>query len=516
MVYVRAAMAPKLLVPFVTVSALLTGCMLNPGNGQQVESSAATVSFSGFLPTASGAVQVRASSNPGGPFVAWAGSSTNANATPHFFGVPDGSGGTMQIYRWAIDVPVPAASWGVETGVDGCDVNATYVRAYTGPYNLYSFDVQSDTYPGAASCLLSAFVDGDGILDALNACRSPDSPIVRLEAPGDEVHVGNVVISSQAQADEFACVTTIDGDLTISPSSPTTIDMPRLEHVTGDVSLSLPVEGPPMGPYQEIRCGSSSPSTVESVITRVHLPALADVTGNLDIDAPSSGVGTTFGEPIEVDLDALTSLGGNLSLSFETPAISPCGLSSLTSMAGNLSLSFSTGDVGGSSLLPGLLSVNGDVAVSGGFTVLGVLGALEHAGSLDVQDIANPNPTSTLDALTTVDGSVYLHDLPSIPLVPGLTDAGVIVLDDIGATTLSLIGSSSVSADGLSLFANPSLSELGSTVSSNIDFAAGASLVIGTGVAANPSLSAAEVCDFVSYQQSVNGWTPAGSGFSCP
>lgn len=516
MVYVADAMAPKLLVPFIALPGLLVGCMLEPGNGEELASVDAAVAFNGFLPNASGSVQVRASASPSGPFVAWPGSSTTASATPYFFSVPDGSGGTMQIYRWTINVAVPEASWGSETGADGCNVKATYVRAYTGPYNLYSFDVQSDTYPGAASCLLSEFIDGEGILTALEACRSPDSPIVRLEAPGDTVHDGDVVITNQAQADALGCATTIDGNLTVAPPSPTTIDLPLIEHVTGDVSLSLPVEGPPMGPFQEIRCGSAVPSTVESVITRVHLPALTEVGGSVDVDAPSSGVGTTFGERIEVDLNALTTLGGDLSLSFETPAVSPCGLSSLATTGGDLSLSFAGGDVGGGSLLASLTSVDGEVAVSGGFTVIGLLGDLEHAGSLDVQSIGNPNPGSTLDALTIVDGTVYLHDLPGVPLLTGLTQAGAIVLDDIGASSLGLVGSSSVQAGGLSLLANASLSDLGTVASSNVDFTASASLEIGSGVDDNPSLSAAEVCDFVAYQQGVNGWTPAGVGFSCP
>ena len=508
-------MAPQRFAPLIALYGLLAGCMLEPGNGQELESTDETVSFHGFLPNASGSVQLRSSSSPAGPFTAWFGSSTTASATPYLWTVPDGSGGAMQIYEWSIDSPVPASSWTTETGADGCNVNATYVRAFTGPYNLYSFDAPSETYPGGFSCLLTAFFNGDGILTALESCRSPDSPVVRLEAPAETVTSGDVVVTSQAEADVYACTTTIDGNLTVAPASPTTIDFPHLQQVTGDVSLSLPVEGPPMGPFQEIRCGGTVPVTVESVITRVHLPQLSDVGGNVNIDAPSSGVGTTFGERIEVDLDALTSLGGNLALSFETPAVSPCGLSSLSTTSGDVSLAFATGDVGASSLLSSLTSVDGDVTVIGGFTVLGVLGALEHAGSLDVQSIANPQP-STLAALTTVDGSVYLHDLPGAPLLPALASAGSLVLDDIGAASLGAVGSSSVQAGGLSLFANPSLSDLGTAVSSNVDFTIGASLEIGTGASANPSLSAAEVCDFVAYQVSTNGWTPLGVGFSCP
>ncbi len=495
---------------------LLAGCMLDPANGEVLTSTQTAVSFSGYVITAAGPVEVRAASTPGGPFAAWPGSSGNASATPYFFSVPDGSGGSIPIYPWSIDVVIPASFWAVETGPDGCDVEATYVRGLAGPYNMYSFDAPSPTYPGGFSCLAQEFIAGQGIVPALQTCRSASSPVVRLEVPDEAVHVGNVVITNQAEADAFACVYTIDGNLTVAPTSPTMIDLPRLQTVTGDVALSLPVEAPPGGPFSETRCGSSSPSTVQSVITRVHLPQLSQVDGNVDIDAPSTGVGTTSGERIELDLDALVNLGGNLDIAFGTPAVSPCGLSSLVMAGGDLSLSFSTGDVGAASLLSSLQEVEGNVAVSGGFTTIGVLGQLEHAGSLMVQDIANPNPSSTLDALLTVDGSVYLHDLPGNPLLTSLTSAGALVLEDVGASSLSGVGSASVEAGTLSLLANPSLSNLGSTTSSNINLTSGASLIIGAGSAANPALTTAEVCEFVAYQENVNGWTAQGAGFSCP
>ncbi|MEM6995319.1 MAG: hypothetical protein AAF721_32720, partial [Myxococcota bacterium] len=145
-------------VPLV-FAGLLGGCMLNPGNGQEVASADASVLFSGFLPTASGSVELRAAATPAGPFVAWTGSSTTASATPYFFSVPDGSGGSIQIYEWALDAVIPSALWGQETGADGCDVNATYVRGLTGPYNLYSFDAPSPTYPGGLGCLVGEILD---------------------------------------------------------------------------------------------------------------------------------------------------------------------------------------------------------------------------------------------------------------------------------------------------------------------------------------------------------------------
>ena len=502
--------------PPLALFGLLAGCMLDPGNGEVLASTQAAAPFSGHLTTPAGSVQLRASQSPTGPFAAWPGSSGTASTTPYFFSVPDGSGGSIPIYPWSIAAVIPASFWTTEAGADGCEVSATYVRGMTGPYNLYSFDAPSPTYPGGTACLAQEFIAGEGILTALQTCRSASSPVVRLEAPDEAVHVGNVVITSQAEADAFACVYTIDGNLTVAPASPVTIDLPRLRTVTGDVALSLPVEAPPGGPFSEARCGSSTPSSVQSVITRVHLPELSQIDGNLDIDAPSTGVGTTSGERIELDLDALVNLAGNLDISFGTPAVSPCGLSNLVNAGGDLSLAFSTGDVGGGSLLTSLEEVDGNVALSGGFTMIGVLGQLEHAGSLSVQDIANPIPSSTLDGLLTVDGSVYLHDLPGNPLVTNLTSAGALVLDDVGFFSLSAVGSASVDVGTLSLLSNPSLATLGSATSSNLNLTVGASLVIGTGSGANPALTTAEVCEFVGYQQTANGWVPQGSGFSCP
>lgn len=492
---------------------LSSACMLTPENGQVLDSSATAVTFSGYVPNAGGLVQLSASSNASGPFSPWSGSSVSASSTPALFSVP-ATNGTIPVFQWSLASTIPPSYWAVEQTPAGCDVDVTYVRARTGSYNLYSFDVASPTYPGGAACLLGEILGGGTILDALNACASPSSPVVRLEAPALEVHPGNVTITSQAQANAFACVGTIDGDLTIAPSSPTTITLPSLVTVSGSVSLSLPVQAPPTGSVVQARCGSPAASTYASIITRVQLPALVEIAGDLDIDVPSTGVATTAGEPIELDLDALTDLGGDLSLSFATPAITPCGLASLPAVAGDLDIGFDQGDVGASNLLASLSSADGQVTVTGGYTVGGLLPELEQAGALLLQDIVNLNPSTSLSGLTTVDGDVVIRDLPN-PVVQGLTSAGALVVDDTSIPSLSFVGSNAVTTSALTLTRNGNLSDLGSAAASDVSFSSNASLTIGTGAQANASLTSAEICEFVA-QQVANGWTPNGTGFSCP
>ncbi len=490
--------------------------MLDPENGRALESTDTLVSFNGHLLAGTSPVVLQASPTPGGPFSPWPGSSTTSSPSPSLFGVPTGTGTTLSIYPWSVTSTIPAAQWGVELHPSGCDVAATYVRAESGTYDLSTFDVASDTYPGGFECLLDAILIGQGISSALTTCASDDSPVVRLHAPLTATHVGNVTITSQAEADALSCVPTIDGNLTIAPSAPTTIELPALTSVTGDVALSLPVEAPPAGPYVEARCGSNNPSIVQSVITRVHLPSLTTVGGSVDIDAPSTGVPTTAGEPIELGLPALSDLGGSLSISLATPATSPCGLEGLTTLAGDLTITLSSGDVGAAMLLPSLQDVDGTVTVSGGFSVLGLLGALNSAGAIELSAIVNLAPFGSLAALLDVSGIVRLHDLSGNPVLTSLQSAGTVELDGTAISSLAAVGSSSMLAGGLSLYANPSLSQLGSAGSSNVDLSPGAPLIVGTAGQDNVALTGAEVCEFVAYQQGSNGWTPTGSGFACP
>lgn len=498
---------PKLLPVVIVPLTLLSACMTGPANGDAIESIDAPVTFEGYMPNPGVTVQIAAAATPAGPFTAWNGSSATASATATL-SIPVGSGGTTPIYPWSVSTVVPQSRWGIESGPDGCDVRATYVTATSGPFSLYTFDAPNDTDPGGLACLVDEFLSGTEAVTALEACRSPDSPVVRLEAPGEDPLVGDVLIETQADADAIACIPEIDGNLTIAPMSPTAIDIPALRVVTGDVMLSLPVQAPVGGPFDEARCGSATPTTVWSEITRVHLPQLARIDGNLDIDAPSTGVPTTPGEHIELDLDALAELGGDLSLTFGTPAVSPCGLSALGEVPGDLTIAFANADVGGGSMLSSLTEVGGQVAVSGGFTVIGLLGNLQTAGALSLTDIPNLQPSNSLDALTTVDGLLEVHDM-TVPVVTALTSAGSVLIDDTGFTDLSMVGSDTVTAGGLTLTSNANLAALGTTV----DFTSSAELVVGEG---NPALTNPEVCTFVAYQQTTNGWVPMGSGFSCP
>lgn len=327
--------------------------------------------------------------------------------------------------------------------------------------------------------------------------------------------MGDVTITSAADIDALGCVGAIEGNLTVAPTSPTDLSFPCLVTVTQNVDLTLPVTASSTGPFAETRCEGESPSSVVSIITRIDLPNLTAIGGDLTIDAPSDGVPTTFGEPIEVGLDALTNLDGDLEISFATPAVEPCGLSGLSAAPGDVTIAFANADVAAQKLLPGLSEVEGKLSVSGGFTVLNLLGSMSTAGALELSSISNLAPTA-LASVTSVAGPLVLTDLSSNPVLMGLSSAGSLTIDDVSIASLGSVGTSAIQVGDLTLTANANLSSLTSGGASNIDFTPDASLTIGTGADANPVLSAAEVCTFVADQVSANGWTPMGTGFSCP
>lgn len=452
--------------------------MLTPTDDQPLSSSGATVEFTGYAPTPALQVVLEAGPSPAGPFSPWPGSTVYASL------LPTRIVGGLPYYRWSHLGAIPSDRFAGD-----CSGNATYVRPTTTAGAFTTFD------DAGIDCFLNevtsfGFFGATAMQNALTKCGAATSPVVRLSAPaGSGTYTGNVVVTSQAEADALACYTTIDGDLSILPPTTATLDLPNLAHVTGDLVLSLPADGnlPDTGPYEEVRCGQTM--SWWSNISRVRLPALLDVSGDLSIDVPSDAVPTTNGERIELDLEALTQVGGDLSLTFEVPAIVPCGLSSLTQVGGDLTFVAGGQDVGLAQLWPSLTTVGGNASAGRFYSLVG----------------------SPFQALTTAGGVVTFHHHSGQvygEVCPQLTSAAGIKLDHTNLASLEDLGTPSVTIGSLELQDNFRM-----LLANNVNFTPDASLLIGPG---NNALTDAEICPFIDYQVTTNAWTPNGSGFSCP
>ncbi len=487
---------------------LVGACMTSVENGASIDSTNEVVTFDGITLDAGLVVEVQASASPAGPFSGWPGSTAVSSANPLPFSLPTGSGQSAPAYGWSTSAAIPADRWGTVVEADGCAHPVSYVRARSGAISMLTFDAPTEDDPGGLACALDTVLSGGTVIDVVGDCTSADSPVARVNAP--LVHVGDVVIDGPAAAAAFACVGVIEGSLQVELANPVAVALPRLQRVTGDVTLGLAAQA--VAPYDDTRCGSALPSQQATVIASVQLPTLTAIGGDLSITENSSGVPTTFGERIELGLDALTSLGGDLLLSFDIPAVAPCGLSSLSEVTGDLALSFGGADTGGL-FLDTLTRVDGEASITGSFTTLNLLPSLASAGSLSVTDVAQLSPTS-MSQLTTVDGLVRLEDVGFFgQLLPALAQAETLELHDTGLPALSLVGANPVAIEGLSITDNAGLSSLLAGGVSPVSPSSGAMVT----VFGNPSLDAAEVCDFVAVLSS-SGWVGAADlgGIVCP
>lgn len=479
-----------------------TGCVTGPRNRDVVPQTTSSIRFTGGHIVASTSVQVRASSSSSGPFTTFATTTTSATPTLNIAA----GGSTAGIYTWSVSAAVPAARWSTAIEADGCSVTRTYVRV-DGGAQLTTFESVSEGGPDGLACFLNEAANGATLQAALSMCRSSDSPVLTLEL--ESTHVGDVVIHSQADVDAIHCATRIQGSLEVAADAPDNVSLPRLRNVTGDVSLTRTTVG--AAPHSAQRCGSTV--TLASNTRAIELPMLNTVGGDLTMSFPSTGVGTTAGERIDLGLGALTKLGGSLRIDFDVPAVSPCGMANLGVILHDAEVRFANADVGGA-FLGSLERVHGTLSVSGGFSVLNLFGALTRVGSLRVEGASQLAPSS-FPKLARVDGEARFRDVGFFgPPLKALGAAGSLVLDAVSLGTLEAFGASSFTLSGLDI-QNTTLSALtsGGTPLSKISLSATASLTILN----NPNLGAAEICAFAEFEL-MSGWNGQSAnlgGVSC-
>jgi hypothetical protein len=461
---IRAALAALVL----TASS---GCVVTePGDGA-VRDPAAPVSFSGYTLFPSQGVELE-SRNAGGSFAQF--TRTRAGTTPLV--LSDGN----RLYPWNVAAVVP--DW----HGSGCDRSAVVraVAAGTG-IPLMTFDEEG------AECVSDALRAGTPFKRAVDTCAAQRKNTLELRA-GAAVVTGDVVITTQAEADALACATIIDGDLTVRPAAPV-VSLPNLEQVTGNVLIE--VEDPSPGSDAE----------------RADLPALRTIGGNVRFHHLTPNYNVT----VDLGLPALTSLSGDLALDIRSFNGRHIGPENLQSVAGNVTIA-ANGDLYARELLAALQTIGGDLvvttvagssanilvsvrAVGGNVTLQGldvigaghVLDALQSVGGdLTVRDIAWVGPGFL--SLVSVGGTLHVGSAPSAP--PG---------SRLGGASLS-VGALEMSGTQFTIMPFPAATTVG---------ASGAITIID-----NPDLCQASVDTFVAAQREA-GWagtlTVSGNAGSC-
>jgi hypothetical protein len=343
---------------------------------------------------------------------------------------------------------------------------------------------------------------------------------VRIITGGPTVHVGDVVIDDAADVAALQCVSEIQGSLTVTAAAPLAIALPNLEHVTGDVSLIytsyLPDPPPMTSAYQALRCGALKWVTAD--VRTFDLPQLTEVGGDLALTQEGTFSGSASTQPIDLGLNELASVGGDVSIDVFQFGGSPCGLTALPYLPSDVTITFHAfGEVDTSinGLLSSVSAVGGTLTVDGGHNSFGnPLPSLTVAGGLTVIKAGGSLSGFHFPLLTHVSGAVYLEGTGIGSNPTGLMQIGSLELVDTTYSSLEQVGGPSLDiATSLDIVDNASLSALMNGRMSKIALAPAASLTI----AGNAVLPASQICTFAGFQAAL-GWSGASDlgGAICP
>ncbi|MEM6990350.1 MAG: hypothetical protein AAF721_07635 [Myxococcota bacterium] len=428
---------PVRLAPTLSCLALSTACVVQPLNGDVIADAAAPVTFSGYWTQGNNPMEIQSAPSSSGPWT------TFANATSDAVGFPiDG----IMLHGWSVSAVIPGWT------PSGCG-QEVYVRASGGVFSALTFDGPGAGAPVTGSqCLSDELGAGTDIVNAAITCASPDSPVMHLtEAAGPSTHVGDVVITTQAEADALACTTEIDGSLTIADSAELSIALPDLQSVTGDVTLVF----------------SRDPASLSTnpIVRTIDAPQLDTIAGSLAVSYPGIG-----GDLVDLDigLPALTTLGADLSIDLTTFNADMGGLTALATIPGDLSIISTGSDYTHGGLLGALVDVGGNVTFETSNTTTGLLDDLTQVGgTISITGAFFPPGAPNLTELLTVGGDLQLASMDLITVVgfdnqfPLLTDVGGDLDIEQGGLDDLLVGDPlGITVGGVRLHDNGSLSGL--------------------------------------------------------
>jgi hypothetical protein len=362
----------------------LAGCVFGPVNDQELASTSSSVTVSGYLPFGSTMLRVEASSSPAGPWTS-IGSTVSSGTSFHYAGT--------NLFPFSTSVVVPASLWHPQ----GCD-QVVYLRVLESNYDvaLNTFEAIAPGGGSAISCIGSEVSGGASLGAAVETCNSPDSPVLRLRVPDPSAtsHTGNLVLASPADAAPYACLEVLYGDLVVEeeslagfPTSLPSIALPALQEVHGDVDIDYQLPFVPSGAQAR----------------RVELPSLHTVTGSLWLNSDRLDGGSGLAT-VDVGMNALTTVGGGVSLTSDITGTTWRGLETLTIIPGDL-----------------VMDIHGD------WSIFGVLEQLRHVqGNVDLT--LDHNGSTGLPELRWVDGNFTqnggIHFAPQGPAFAGLRSVG--------------------------------------------------------------------------------------------
>jgi hypothetical protein len=470
-----------------------SSCMFEPANETELASTAVAVEFRGVSITPRSTVRIEAAAAPNGPFVQIATAVTDAR--------PMLQGGALT-YAFSTTASIPRTRW-----AQTCAGSETFVRARGGNLVFTTYDSAALAGLDAETCIAQGIADGSPFVSAATTCQSLFGAPARLRVEGGGLSTTTLArglrIVSHYQAEDYACLAQINGNLEIVDPTSAEIAFPSLTAL-----------------YPRLLGESRA----------IDLPLLASVGGNVDVSSVPLPGDQGISALMDFGMPALTQVGGNLAIDFEGEGAgfdSVAGFAALGTLDGDLAVSNRrTTDTSFSNLLASLESVGGDAALRPGLSTLSLLGALETVGG-DFSLVAGSlNSIGNLAALVAIagDASVALgvlgDDLPALETVGGalavrVDDFGLSpgeryfpLLGDVGGVLrvfesdapIGVLGAASVDVDGLELEANSSLNDLESDVG-HLDIANNGAITI----IDNPGISDCEAQDWVDGLQGHNG-----------
>ena len=429
----------------IVLAASLSACVYAPEADHQLPTTATQVNLHGMALKPNEQLKVFVSPTDHGP---WTQRQTVKSGTSPYTAA-DGT----DFYAFSTSLRVSAADW---TG-DDCAGGETFVRVISSDgFALPTFDAISPNGKPFLTCLDDEMALGHSALNAIATCDSPQSPLLRLSVASSGVpfdHVGDVLIETPADAAMWVCLRHLTGALSVPSSGLEAVMLPALESVSGDVSLSY--DRPGVDTFEDTR--------------PIHAPNLATIGGPLSLTSPAPMASQVV--TVRVGLDAVASIGGDVTLSVDASNTTLYGLGSLAAINGNLSLVTGQGDTFMSSFLNSVASVTGDVFVDIGHTVGGVLPALQtvdgHFAHVDGNIIVTGAADDAYANLAAVGGDFTFSGAdpngpPNAQLFPNLaTVGGTLTYATVGGRTEIRLGALPLTAAALTVDDNDDLIAVG-------------------------------------------------------
>ena len=493
-----------------------TWCVTSPRSHTGVDTGAdgSTVTFTGVVAGSRGQTVVVQVRDPNGNWV-----SVGSAPVP-----PNG--------QWSVAAHVPGADWSVPCGV--AVFQAVLDRA-GGAQNVPLTGLDGPC-AAAVGPLPAPGADPTAYDNALAACATTTFVVHKDGAPvTGAVFDGNLSIVGQSQADLYACVSTVNGNLALAgddslagavPAVPSltlvgganahlqnALSLPNLMTVTGDTTVTL----------ANIEVADPQHQQVDWVTNALDTPRLASIGATLTLVTQSRPL--NGGEDPIQNLEYSFGLGGLTTvqnLVFDQPFENrhPGGLGALTAIPGNVDITWEMGEVhlgqsgaygDGEDFLTSLTSIGGHF----NFTIRGGnlnqlfprLGTVAGDLTLSAGGTYQPLGGSILGALTQVGGVFTLNadfcggpQFAQLAQIGGLTLSGRSFGSPIGTTPLR-IGSSGIIFDG--------------TANSGFPFATTPNITATAPVTMTNNASLC-VCQVTSFEQALQaqGWSGlfAGAG----